>query len=99
MPQIFTCEGYSFRFYSNDHTPEHCHAEKNGAKIKVEFSGDGKSHKVSKLIPKSKVKFKEQELRDIVDFCNKYANKIVKKFRNHFEKGLKIKCENIRKIK
>jgi hypothetical protein len=96
MPKIYEYKGFVFLFYSNEHPPMNCHVLKAGVELRFELSPSGK------LIDaryKSRKKFTNSELNDILGFIEVKKMGILNKWHTFWVLKKKPKFEKISRLK
>lgn len=76
MPIVFTQDGFSFFFYSNDHTPIHVHVRKGGGEAVFEVEDE--------IVLRESVGLKTKELRKAEGLAESHRELIIQKWHEHF---------------
>ena len=76
MPNVFTQEGYTFFFYSNDHIPIHVHVRKGGGE--AVFTVDGE------VLLRESHGLKVKELSAAQQLAEEHQAEIIEKWNEHF---------------
>ncbi len=90
MPKIYEYIGYIFYFYSNEHTPVHCHIEKGGKVMKADLIYIHGTLFVRFLKVKRVPQFDVSEREEIESFIKERHLEIVQKWENFFVLGKKL---------
>lgn len=106
MPKIYEYLGYIFYFYSNEHTPIHCHIEKSGKGMKAELIYHQKTLSIRFLKVKRAPYFDATEKEELEIFIKERHSEIVQKWESFFILGkkptfekIKVKLKKAREIK
>lgn len=96
MHKIYEYLGYVFYFYSNEHTPVHCHIEKSGKVMKAELIYINNTLSVSFIKVKRAPQFDAAEKQELKMFINQRHLEIVEKWESFFISGKKPTFEKIK---
>lgn len=84
MAEIFRYQGIKFIIYSDDHTPDHCHAKSADFEVKIDISGDAPMLMDRAAAGSKESKFQKTALKLAQARLNelKAAMKVIKDARN-----------------
>lgn len=101
MPKIFEYLGIVIYFYSNEHEPIHIHAKKDNRESRASIlMKDGVITEIIIQDEKGRLPLEGKELKDLKEFLDVYAYRIVQKWIEYFVYGINLNSETIqRKLK
>ena len=101
MPKIFEYLGIVIYFYSNEHEPIHINAKKDNRESKASIlMKDGVITEIIIQEEKGRLPLEGKELKDLKEFLDVYAYRIVQKWIEYFVYGINLNSETIqRKLK